>query len=136
MIGRLRYLLDTNTISALAKRPDGPAARRYLKVDEYSVCTSVIVACELRFGVVRKGDTHLSRQIEIVLSPILVLPLEPPVDAHYADIRAALERAGTPIGPNDLLIAAQARALGLTLVTGNIREFSRVPGLVVENWLE
>jgi len=70
------------------------------------------------------------------LQELPVLPLEPPVDEHSAEIRVALERAGTPIGPNDLLIAAQARALGLTLVTGNVREFSRVPGLLVENWLE
>lgn len=99
------------------------------------MCTSIIVACEIRFGIVRNGDTALTRQMERVLNAIEILPLEPPVDEHYADIRAALERAGTPIGPNDLLIAAQARALGLTLVTGNWREFSRVPGLSVENWL-
>ncbi|MHB1292986.1 MAG: PIN domain-containing protein, partial [Sulfuricella sp.] len=64
-----------------------------------------------------------------------ILPLETPVEEHYADIRNKLERAGTPIGPNDLLIASHARALGLTLVTDNVREFSRVPGLAVENWL-
>lgn len=63
------------------------------------------------------------------------MPLEAPVDQHYADIRAALKREGTPIGPNDLMIAAHARALGLMLVTDNLREFRRVPGLVVENWL-
>jgi tRNA(fMet)-specific endonuclease VapC len=62
--------------------------------------------------------------------------MESPVEEHYADIRNTLERAGTSIGPNDLLIAAHARSLGLTLVTDNMREFSRVPGLPVENWLE
>jgi tRNA(fMet)-specific endonuclease VapC len=70
-----------------------------------------------------------------VLEQVAILPMEPPVEEHYADIRHTLERAGTPIGPNDLLIAAHARALGLTLVTDNVREFSRVPGLLVENWL-
>lgn len=64
-----------------------------------------------------------------------ILPLEAPADEYYGAIRHQLERAGTPIGPNDLLIAAHARALGLTLVTDNVREFTRVPQLSVENWL-
>ena len=65
-----------------------------------------------------------------------ILPLEKPVDLHYGEIRAFLSRAGKPIGGNDLFIAAHASALDLTLVSANIREFSRVPGLRVENWLE
>ena len=63
------------------------------------------------------------------------MPLDSPTDRHYADIRAALERAGTPIGNNDLFIAAHARSRGMTLVTHNVRQFRRVPGLRVEDWL-
>jgi tRNA(fMet)-specific endonuclease VapC len=73
--------------------------------------------------------------VEQLLAALLVLPFDEPADEHYADIRAALERAGTPIGSNDLLIAAHARSRGLTLVTHNLREFERVPGLKVVDWL-
>ena len=100
------------------------------------ICTSIVVACELRFGATKSGSQRLARQLELVLGELEILPLEVPVEEHYADIRNALERAGTPIGPNDLLIAAHARSLGLTLVTANLGEFIRVPGLLVENWLE
>ena len=131
-----RYLLDTDTVSQIIRKPDGSAARRLLQAGTEEVALSVIVASELRFGVAKRGSRRLAHRIEQVLERIEILPLEPPVDEHYAQIRHALERAGTPIGPNDLLIAAHARALGLVMVTGNAREFSRVPGLEVENWLE
>ena len=77
----------------------------------------------------------MSRQAEAVLNALPVLPMEEPVDREYATIREDLERRGLPIGPNDLLIAAHARSLGLTLATGNTDEFERIPGIVVENWL-
>lgn len=83
----------------------------------------------------RAPKSRLADNVRRILAELVVLPLEPPADEHYGDIRLALERAGTPIGPNDLLIAAQARALDLTLVTANEREFKRVAGLQVENWL-
>ena len=73
--------------------------------------------------------------MEAILSALQILPLEAPVDVRYAEIRAGLETAGCPIGPNDLISAAHARALGLTLVTHNIAALSRVPGLQVEDWL-
>ena len=132
----LRHLLDSNILSAIARDRTSVAVKRLAQVGEHRVATSVIVACELRFGLARVARLRIAAQVERLLQELPVLPLEPPVDEHYAEIRAALERAGTPIGPNDLLIAAQARALGLTLVTGNVREFSRVPGLLVDNWLE
>lgn len=135
MTEALRYLLDTNVVSSLAKLPQGPVLRHLQRVGEHRVCTSIVVACELRFGLAKSGSSRLATQVEAILAPLPILALEAPVDQHYADIRAALEREGTPIGPNDLLIAAHARALGLTLVTDNLREFRRVPGLVVENWL-
>ena len=100
-----------------------------------SVCTSIIVAGELRFGARKRGSERLTERVEQLLEVIPVLPLDAEVDHHYASIRLALEQAGTPIGPNDLWIAAQARAAGLCLVTDNIGEFGRVVDLRVENWL-
>lgn len=90
--------------------------------------------CELRFGVALRGSAKLDAAVARVLQAIPVLPLEQPVDEHYAIIRNELHQRGTPIGPNDLLIAAQAPSLGLTLVTENEREFRRVSELRVENW--
>jgi tRNA(fMet)-specific endonuclease VapC len=131
-----RYLLDTNILSDLIRSPRGQVAARIAQVQEDNVCTSLIVASELRFGAAKRGSERLSRQLEVVLAVIDVLPLQTPSDRHYADLRLTLERAGTPIGPNDMLIAAHALSLGATLVTANLREFRRVPGLSVVNWLE
>lgn len=130
-----RFLLDTNIVSDLVRRPQGQAAQHVAAVGESRVCTSIVVAAELRFGAVKSGSRRLQVQVEKVLSALEVVPLDMPVDQHYANIRAVLERAGQPIGPNDMLIAAHARALGYAVVTANLGEFRRVPGLRVENWL-
>lgn len=130
-----RYLLDTNILSALARQPDGRVALKIMEVGVDAVATSLIVASEIRFGLAKSTSARLIDNVTQVLDCIEIIPLESPVDAHYAEIRHALERAGTPIGPNDLLIAAHARALNRILVTDNLREFARVPGLSVENWL-
>lgn len=130
------YLLDTNIISDLIRNPSGLAARRIETVGAQAICTSIIVAAELRYGCAKKGSPKLSTRVRSVLQAIPVLALDIPADAQYGSIRAALEAAGLPIGGNDLLIAAQAMAMELTLVTDNTREFSRIPGLKVENWLE
>jgi tRNA(fMet)-specific endonuclease VapC len=132
---KLRYLLDTDSVSDLIVRPQGPVAGQIGGVGERSVCTSIVVAAELRFGAAKRASVRLTRRVEAVLSAIRVLPFEEPADRHYAELREHLERIGTPIGPNDLLISAHALCLGLTVVTGNVREFARVPGLAVENWL-
>lgn len=129
-----RYLLDTNAVSDLVRFPQGAVAKRIARVGEQAVCTSIVVACELRYGAAKKGSSRLAAQLEAVLDVLPILPLEPGADTVYALIRAALERAGTPIGANDLLIAAHAKSLGLTLVTDNRREFDRVPGLTVRSW--
>jgi len=131
----LRYLLDTNIVSELVRNPHGVVTDQIVRVGEESICTSIIVAGELRFGAEKKGSERLTFQLEAVLSAIEILPLEEPVDKQYARLRYHLEKAGTPIGPNDMLIAAHALSLGLTLVSANQREFSRVPGLSVEDWL-
>jgi len=129
------WMLDTHTLSDLIRNPRGALVQRLSSTEPDSVCTSIVVACELRFGARRKGSDTLTQRVEQLLESLTVLPLDEPADQHYADIRATLERAGTPIGNHDLFIAAHARSRGMTLVTGNLREFERVPGLRVENWL-
>ena len=131
----MRYLLDTNVVSALVRDPGGPVTQRIRIAGEANVCTSVIVAAELRYGAAKKGSARLRAQVETVLGAIEVLPLEAPADAIYGEVRAHLERAGRSIGGNDLLIAAHALSVGCALVTDNEGEFSRVEGLAVENWL-
>ena len=127
-------MLDTNVVSELVRRPDGEAARRAASLDPRTIAVSIIVAAELRYGAARRRSARLTRQLETVLAALVTLPLAPPADTHYAAIRSELERVGRTIGHNDLLIAAHARALDLTLVTRNVREFQRVPGLAVEDW--
>ncbi|WP_297488207.1 type II toxin-antitoxin system VapC family toxin [Acidocella sp.] len=130
-----RYLLDTNILADLIRHPQGQIAARIGQVGEATICTSIIVAAELRFGAATSGSARLRAQMDAVLGVVDILPFETPADAVYGDIRTRLERAGTPIGGNDLLIAAQAKALGFTVVTDNERGFGRVEGLDVENWL-
>ena len=131
----MRYLLDTNILSDLVRHPQGRVAEQIRHVGESEVCTSIIVAAELRFGAAKRGSARLTAQLEAVLSALAVVPLEQPADEAYGTIRAQLEQAGTPISGNDLLIAAHAKALGCTMVTDNEREFRRVKELACENWL-
>ncbi|HTQ83187.1 MAG TPA: type II toxin-antitoxin system VapC family toxin [Pseudolabrys sp.] len=130
-----RYLLDTNIISDLVKNPQGKAAKRIERAGEANVCTSIIVAAELRYGCAKSGSPRLRKAVEALLDEMTVLPFDAPADAEYGNIRAQLETAGTPIGSNDLLIAAHARATGSVIVTANADEFRRVKGLKVENWI-
>lgn len=129
------YLLDTNILSDLVRHPQGAVAKRIAEVGEDAICTSIIVAAELRYGAVKRQSERLTQQLELILSRLPIQGFDTSMDEAYAAIRAHLERAGTPIGGNDLLIAAQARSLGLTVVTANLREFSRVPDLAIETWL-
>ncbi len=131
----VRYLLDTNILSDLLRNPGGNTARRLAVVGESAVGTSIIVASELRYGAAKKGSPQLTERIGLLLASLEIFPLDKDADQRYAEIRSHLDRAGTPIGPNDLLIAAHALALDLTLVTDNVAEFGRVPGLAIENWL-
>ncbi|MDQ5908810.1 MAG: tRNA(fMet)-specific endonuclease VapC [Pseudomonadota bacterium] len=110
MIGP-RYLFDTNLLSALIKRPVRPLAERIAALDRQAFCTSIIVACELRYGVLKKDSPRLTEKVDHLLTQVTVLPLDAQVEQHYAEIRVALEKVGQPIGHNDLLIAAHARAL-------------------------
>lgn len=129
-------MLDTNIVSNALRFPHGAAAARMTSPDEPPVCLSVIVAAELRFGAAKLGAARLIAQIEGILQVVDVLPLEAMATHAYAETRAKLERTGQIIGPYDLLIAAHALALDLPLITDNLREFSRVPNLRVENWLD
>ena len=131
----MRHLLDTNIVSDLVRNPQGRIAARIAEVGEDAVCTSLIVAAELRYGAAKRGSERLTAQVERVLSALTILPLEEPADAAYGELRTQLETAGTPIGSNDLLIAAHAIASGCCVVTDNEREFARVGGLTVVNWL-
>jgi tRNA(fMet)-specific endonuclease VapC len=128
-------MLDTNIVSELARNPQGVVARRIAEVGPEAICISFVTAAELRYGCARKGSARLTAQIEAIIGSLSVLPLDVPADSEYADIRVTLEAAGRPIGPNDLFIAAHARAAGAVLVTANLGEFSRVSGLEVENWV-
>ena len=129
----MRYLLDTNIVSDLVRNPQGKIAQHIRDIGESRVCTSIIVAAELRYGAVKKGSTRLSAQLEAVLGVLEVF--ETPADKAYGQIRTRLERVGRPIGGNDLLIASQALALGYTLVSDNEDEFARIEQLQHENWL-
>ena len=131
----MRYLFDTNIVSDLVRNPQGQVAQRIRRVGEQRVCTSIIVASELRYGAAKRQSPRLTTQLDAVLGALEVVPFESPADATYGALRARLEGAGRPIGGNDLLIAAHALALGYTMVSDNAREFARIPGLPHENWL-
>jgi len=133
-----QYLLDANILSELLKNPQGKVARKISTlppVERDSIATSIVVAAELRYGVAKSGSTILASRVDQMLNALQIFPLEPETDRHYGRIRAEFEKAGTPIGANDLLIAAQALAIHAVLVTDNVREFKRVKGLQVQNWL-
>jgi tRNA(fMet)-specific endonuclease VapC len=132
----LRFMLDTDIVSDLVRNPSGKAAGRVREAGDEGLGVSIIVAAELRFGCAKRGSLALTQQVEAVLATLIIAPFDRPADVEYADIRNQLAQSGRMIGPNDLLIAAHARALRVPLVTGNSAEFMRVAGLAVENWLE
>lgn len=129
------FLLDTNVLSALVRDPQGVVAEHIARVGETNVCTSIVVAAELRYGAAKRGSARLTQQLDVILTAMDVVPFESPMDRVYADVRTALEQRGRPIGGNDLIIAAQALALDAVLVTDNVKEFEQVPGLKIENWV-
>lgn len=117
------------------RNPSGPLANKIDATNNSDLCTSIIVACELRFGAEKRGSRKLLASVEATLEEFDVQPLTEDADLHYARLRTQLERQGTTIGQHDMLIAAHAMALGATLVTANTREFARIEGLKLENWL-
>ena len=133
------FLLDTNVISQLMRDERCIVAQRaQAAIAEGRVqllCTSVVVQSELMFGLAKRPSVRLQTAYEDAMSQLEVFALDAATGPHYASLRTHLERQGTPIGGNDLFIAAHALALNATLVTDNEVEFRRVPGLAVENWL-
>lgn len=127
-------MLDMNVISDLIKDPHGSVADRLECEGESSVCCSIVVAAELRYGAAKAGSAALAKRVDAALSAIEIMPLGEPADVEYGELRAELAKLETPIGANDVLIAAHALSEGLTLVSDNIKEFSRVPSLIVVNW--
>ncbi len=130
------FLLDTNIISDLMRHPQGQAAQRLTTVREHDVLTSIVVACEISFGLARKPSPRFVRAWAELREILPIAGLTDDVLTSYGEARRALEAAGTPIGPHDTLIAAHALSMGAVVVTDNVREFSRVPGLTAHNWLE
>ena len=130
----VRYLLDTNTVSFHIRRSSAALDRRLRRTRAAQVGLSVVTEMELRYGLARNPRLRIAPLVEQFLSGITVLPLTSEVARAYGRIRAALEEAGSPIGPLDLMIASQALAARATLVTNNTKEFRRVRGLRCEDW--
>ena len=130
-----RYLLDTNIVSSLMRRPPETLLLRLEEAGSDAVYTSIVVAAELRFGASWKRSARLTQEVEGMLERLEVVSLQVPADLIYGNVRADLARQGQIIGRNDLWIAAQALQDGSVLVTDNVKEFGRVPGLKLENWL-
>jgi tRNA(fMet)-specific endonuclease VapC len=131
----LRFMLDTDTCSYIMKRSNDRLLKRLSRTPVSDVCISVITKSELLYGI---EISPRGQQDQAALSSFLqyveVLDFPDEAAADYAKIRAHLKMGGAMIGANDLLIAAHARSLGLTLITNNMREFKRVPKLSIENW--
>lgn len=132
----MKFLLDTNVVIGLSK--GAPAIREKLaSIPARALVLSPIVLSELAYGIAKSARPQANQAVlDNLLAGLPVSAVDADIAGHYGRIRVALEQAGQIIGPNDLLIAAHALSLGAVVVTDNVREFARVPGLSVENWLE
>jgi tRNA(fMet)-specific endonuclease VapC len=128
------YMLDTDTVS-FALRGQGRVATRLLAHRPSEICISSLTLAELRYGADLRRSRKLHRLINTFVDSVAVADFDRPAAERFGGLGALLARRGTPIGTVDTLIAAQALALGLTLVTNNERHFTRVPGLKIESWL-
>lgn len=132
----MKLMLDTNICIYIIKQQPSSVLKRFLKYEIGDISISSITLSELRYGVAKSTDVERNRAaLDEFVIPLEVIPFGEEAAEVYGDIRAALEKAGTPIGAMDLLIAAHAVSQGVALVTNNVREFSRVPRLTVENWV-
>ena len=132
----MKYLLDTNIVSVMARAGNSALMSRMALSNLDDLAISIVSRGELEFGLLRRPvRSDIAERMRGLLQQIPTLTLPPGTADHYATVRHELERSGQPIGSNDLWIAAHALAHDLTVVTGNVREFTRVPGLRVENWL-
>jgi tRNA(fMet)-specific endonuclease VapC len=129
-----RYLLDTNICIYIINRRPPQVFEHFTGLTFGQVAISSITGAELHFGVARSGSQRNLQALEKFIAPLETLPFDEAAMRHCGPLRSELERVGQPIGALDTLIAAHALSLGATLVTNNVREFERVPGLVIENW--
>jgi tRNA(fMet)-specific endonuclease VapC len=130
------YLLDTNICIYIIRNRPPQVIDRIKSCGVGDVAVSAITLAELEYGAAKSSRPDQNREALLVFaSPLEILPFDDNAALHYGDIRTYLERLGQPIGAKDMLIAAHARSIPLTLVTNNTREFSRVPNLLVENWV-
>ena len=132
----MKYMLDTNIIAYIRNQHPETVLRQFEKYQPEDLCISVITMAELEYGIFRSSKPDQNRQaLLMLLSRIQIIPFDIDAAKEYGRIRDDLTKKGTLIGANDLLIAAHACAMGLTLITNNIREFERVEGLKTENWV-
>lgn len=133
----MTYMLDTNIcIYAMKKKPE-KVLQRFKEKLSNGICISSITLAELEYGMKHSSDPVKNEQALLrFLMPMSILPFGPDAASEYGEIRAYLQSRGTPIGPLDMLIAGHAKAENMVLVTNNVREFERVPGLQLENWAE
>jgi len=130
----IRYLLDTSTVRFFVREPSAALRRHLERTHAEHVAVSVITEMEMRYGLARRPSARVAALVEEVLDSITILPLTSDAAKHYGRTRAALDAKGTPISPLDLMIAAHALSLGVTLVSNHLREFRRVPGLRCQDW--
>lgn len=128
-------LLDTNIcIDVINARPAAVLERfRRYRMGEIGICS--VVAAELAYGVAKSGSSRNRQALELFLAPLVILPFDEPAIWVYGELRADLERRGTPIGSLDTMIAAHALSQQAPLITNNTREFAKVPGLQLDNWV-
>lgn len=133
----MKYMLDTNICIYVMKNKPQQVLQRFQTELENGVCISSITLAELEYGMKNSSNpTRNEQALLCFLVPLTVLEFDEPAASAYGEIRTFLQKKGSPIGPMDMLIAAHARSEGLTLVTNNMREFERVPELLLENWAE
>ncbi|MCB8946151.1 MAG: type II toxin-antitoxin system VapC family toxin [Ardenticatenaceae bacterium] len=131
----MKYMLDTNICIYLIKRKPAQVLKKFQIYDLGDICVSSITVAELQYGVEKSQHPKQNQTaLDLFLSPLIIVDFDTSAAQHYGQIRANLESLGTPIGVYDLLIAGHAQSLGITLVTNNTREFTRVPKLSIENW--
>ncbi|WP_414585147.1 type II toxin-antitoxin system tRNA(fMet)-specific endonuclease VapC [Scytonema sp. PCC 10023] len=133
----MRFLLDTNTCIYIIKRKPPKVFDKFQTLEIFDVGISSITVAELEYGVYKSQRQQQNQAaLSQFLIPLEIIPFDASATQTYGRIRAELERQGIVIGSMDMLIASQAISLGLILVTNNVREFSRIPGLVLENWVD
>ncbi|MGA0572648.1 type II toxin-antitoxin system tRNA(fMet)-specific endonuclease VapC [Variovorax sp. VNK109] len=130
----MKYLLDTNTCIYIINQRPAHVLQRFREHHIEDIGLSAMSAAELAFGVAKSGSAKNEATLQRFLAPLNVLPFDVDCIWHYGHLRAKLEKAGTPIGSIDTMIAAHALALDATLITNNVNEFARVPGLRCDNW--